>query len=175
MTSNGRQSVKKRVLTRQETLQRLRDECTDRMVRDKEALKNELRGSLNRGIKDLTLEIDEADIDSLIEDFFREFPTDDFGYIDDVLDEDEWKPGLMKCPLCASGWLLEPYPNVVTCDGCVEMCFNVSLADLAGALDSVIRHHAAACNASNLKFSASNRVLYSSCQNCGFHGPVVQS
>ena len=176
MATNGRQAVKKRLLTRQETLQRLRDECTDRMSKDKESLKQELRGSLNRGIRESTFVIDEADIDSLIDDFFKVYPMEEIADVeDDIGDEDGWRPGMLKCPLCCSGWLLEPFLNIVTCDGCAEMCLNVGLADLGMTLDFVIRQHSAVCAKPNLQFNVANKILYSSCPNCGLHGPVVQS
>jgi hypothetical protein len=174
MATNGRIPVKRRVLTRQETLQRLRDECSDRISKDKEAYRESLRGVIRDSMP--SDGIDEVDIDKLIEEFLAGMDDDipiaeDPGPIDD---DDSWKPGMVKCPICVSGWLLEPYPGLVTCDACPEMTLAIGLADLASLLDGAIRNHSLGCTNSNLQFSVSNKVLYSACSRCGLRGPLVQ-
>ena len=167
--------VKKRLLTRQETLQRLRDECSERISRDKEAFKHELRGSINKAIResisagdDWFFEIDESDIDRLVDEFIRD---GEFDEPEEVIEE-AWKPGMIKCPICPGGWLLEPFPGTVTCDGCPNMSLGVGRMEVASALDSAIRQHSLVCPAS-LRFTSNDNILYSVCASCALYRQLV--
>jgi hypothetical protein len=185
-TGQPRQAVKRRVLTRQETLQRLRDECTDRISKDREAfrqnIRSSLKGSLEGAIRDTIrasheedyAPIDERDIDRLVQGFIDEIclgPDQVEDSMDPSMfecpDDDTWKVGMVKCPLCIAGWLLEPYPGIVTCDGCSDMRLSSSVQELAYALDETIRAHANLCDSKFFGFSISNQVLFFQCRTCG--------
>ena len=181
-----RPGVKRRVLTRQETLQRIRDECTDRISKDREALRSNLRdslkGSLEGAIRDTIntawaedyAAINEEDIDKLVQEFLNERDLI-FFHEDEAMqdDPDEWNVGMVKCPLCPSGWLLEPYPGIVACDACAELRLSIGIQDLASALDATIRAHAAFCSSSRFSFRPTPDGLLFNCQACGQSTQVV--
>ena len=170
MTHPQRTSVKKRTLSRQETLQRLRDEFTDQMGKDREALRARLRSHMSDPSDP------EDNIDSLVEEFLNELlGVDEEPIFDDHAMEaiDDWQTGLVKCPLCPRGWLLEPFAGVITCDGCSDFrVANVSLTDLAALLDATIKTHQA--HGEQAIFQITGGALYSTCRSCG-SWPVLDS
>ena len=163
-----RPSVKKRTLSRQETLQRLRDEFTDQVGRDREALRARLRErALRSHLSDSGEE--EENIDGLVEEFLNELlgVDEEPVFFDENPDDLEaWQPGLVKCPLCPSGWLLEPFPSAVTCDGCSEFRLSgVPLSDVATVLDNRIREHQS--HGQSVRFGSADGVLFLVCAACG--------
>jgi len=172
-------------------LVRLREECNQRFAKDREAFRQRLRlddtsalvSALRQeieSVKTASREFDHVDIDVLVDEYLRELATspyvqDDWiaeeELVDDIVVPTEW----VRCPICSQGFLLMPFPGIISCDFCREMQLCVSnegfgLSDLATALDGVIRNH----SCPNFpKFIISNNVLFLICEKCDSNQVVL--
>lgn len=179
---------------RERTLQRLRSECTERFAKDRSALKERLRNSIDtagletvirqgiHSVRSKEDEINEEDIDRLVDEFLNELRDRDEPVFDDTTytealasEQSGFTHDWVKCPLCWKGFLLIPFPGVIACDACSEMQMGLpneqfSVHDFASALDHAIRSHqqrSPGCSGSLPFFSLYSSGLVLSCAKCG--------
>jgi hypothetical protein len=146
--------------SRSSVLEKLREECTERFVRDRESLRERVRQEIEKS----NASVDEIDIDKFVEDFLAD-------YDEEIQGPPEYPPDWVWCPVCMEGFIVSPVPGVIVCESCCEFKLGVSenfnVPDLVPLLDSAIRAHADGhCQNSRPQFSVHNNSLTLHCSVC---------
>lgn len=166
---------------RESSLQRLREECSERFASEREALRERLRASLDGAlegvirneIKSIETDLEQVDIDRLVEEFLQELarespPTPEEEDIDiDEISHPDW----VRCPLCFAGWIVMPISGILACDHCPVLRLAVAaegftVHDFACTLDSVIRNHQLSGCPEVVGFRIEENVLFAVCNHC---------
>ena len=192
-----RAPVKPRTLSRRESnVERLRSECSERFSKDRQSLRERLRGdadsvafAIREGINSVRSlsaaedgedSVSDSDIDRLVSEFIGEIFFDEqpdpgeFAEGEEIsmeMESRDWHKDWVKCPVCPSGWLAVPVPGLIACDAC-EMKTPLSSEsatdqDFAALLDASIQQHQECGNSSRIEFSFHKNVLFMSCNRCG--------
>ena len=169
---------------RASSLKRLREECSERFAKDRDALRQRLRAdtaalgdAIRKSIRsDDTYDgIDEDDIDRLVAEFLADLQSEEYAdaFPDEEIDEyPTHPPEWVKCPLCESGWLFVPFPGSLACDGCTELQLSLpsdefTVNDFAAVLDRTVVFHQVTGCVGKVDFSVNENILSAACRRCG--------